>query len=57
MTNSVGIKYDYPTMMIDINGETVALLTDKMESNLNTYYPSTFLTGTTISQVISSCNY
>ena len=52
MTNNVGIKYDSKTlsMLIDINDQRVTLLTDKMESNLKSYYPSTFLTGTTITQ-------
>ena len=53
MTNNVGIKYDLSTssMLIDINGETVTLLTDKMEGNLKSYYPSTFLTATMLIQV------
>ena len=52
MTNDVGIEYDSKTlsMSIDINDQRVTLLTDKMESNLKSYYPSTFLTGTIITQ-------
>ena len=37
-------------MLIDINGEIVTLLSDKVESNLNSYYPSSFFADSKITQ-------
>ena len=52
LKKSVGISYDDSTgrMTISINNEVVALLADKMETNLNHYYPSSFLANSEITK-------
>ena len=44
-------------MLVHINGERVSLLSDQMESNLEHYYPSSFLTDSTITQELHEPNF
>ena len=50
--NSVGISYDDLScrMTIKINKEVIQLLSDKMETNLNHYYPTYFLANSEITE-------
>ena len=52
LKNSVGISYDDLSgqMTIKINKEVIQLLSDKMETNLNHYYPSSFLANSEITE-------
>ena len=44
-------------MLMDINGERITLLSDRMESNLKTYYPSAFLADSSITQESEESNF
>ena len=59
MANTVGIQYDSATasMLVHINGKRVPLLSDQRESNLETYYPSTFLADSSITQESEVSNF
>ena len=52
MKNNVAIKYNSQThsILVHVNNDQVLLLTDQLEGNLKNYYPSTFLTGTAVTQ-------